>query len=118
MVYRLFFAYCYFSAFNILSSSMKINTKQRAYLRSEAQVLSAIVMVGKEGKTPSVVNALSEALEHHELVKVKFQAFKDEVKDISNALATETASLLVATTGFTSVFYKQSKKVEDRKYKF
>ena len=98
--------------------TMKINTKQRAYLRSQAQVLSAIVMVGKDGKTDAVVNALNEALDHHELVKVKFQSFKDEVKDLSIALSEETSSFLVATTGFTSVFYKQAKKVEDRKYKF
>ena len=96
---------------------MKLNTKQRAYLRSEAQTLSAVVMVGKEGKTEAVVKALIEALDHHELVKVKFQAYKEEVKDLSIALSEDTKSTLVATTGFTSVFFKQCKKVEDRKYK-
>ena len=95
---------------------MEYSSKQRAYLRSEAQELPAIVMVGKDGLTDSVVAALKEAVECHELVKVKFQAYKDDVKEISFSLAEKSGCDLIATTGFTAVFFKQKEKKEERKY--
>lgn len=95
---------------------MELTSKQRAYLRSEAQELSSIVMVGKDGLTPSVVNALKEAVDHHELVKVKFQSFKEDTKEISFALAEKAGCDLIATTGFTAVFFKQKEKKEERRY--
>ena len=96
---------------------MEMNSQDRAFLRGEAQSLSPVVMVGKEGLTGAVTKALDEALLAHELVKVKFQHHKDEVKEISFALSDQTSSTLIATTGFTSVFYRRAKKAEDRRYK-
>ena len=95
---------------------MEYTSKQRAYLRSEAQELPAIVMVGKEGLTDSVVAALKEAVDHHELVKVKFQSFKEDIKELSFDLAEKSGCDLIATTGFTAVFFKQKDKKEERKY--
>lgn len=95
---------------------MQLTSQDRAFLRGEAQVIDPVVMVGKEGGTPAVVAALSEALKAHELVKVRFQNHKDEVKDISFLLAEQTASVLVAVTGFTAVFYKRSEDPEKRRY--
>ena len=95
---------------------MEYTSKQRAYLRSEAQELPAIVMVGKEGLTDSVVTALKEAVDHHELVKVKFQAFKEDVREISFSLAETADGEEISTNGFTAVFFKQKEKKEERKY--
>ena len=96
----------------------QMKSKDRAYLRSEAQTLSPVVYVGKNGLTDSVAAALDEALDAHELVKVRFQAAKDETRSISEALAEKTASTLVATTGFTAVFYRRTPDPEKRKYYF
>ena len=96
----------------------QMKSKDRAYLRSEAQTLSPVVYVGKNGLTDSVVAALDEALDAHELVKVRFQAAKDETRPISETLAEKTASTLVATTGFTAVFYRRNPDPEKRKYYF
>jgi len=43
----------------------------RKALRAAGHRLNAIVQVGKEGATAAVLAQLSEALDHHELVKVK-----------------------------------------------
>ncbi len=51
---------------------MKSNV--RNYLRSQAHNLQPNVMVGKEGFSDGVVKALEEALDCHELVKIRFQA--------------------------------------------
>lgn len=89
---------------------MIINSKQRSYLRSQAQVIEPVVMVGKEAVKDSVVTALNEALHVHELVKVRFVAHKDEVEQMSRDLEAKTASLLVAVTGFTAVYFRQDEK--------
>ena len=95
---------------------MELTSKQRAYLRGEAQTIDPIVMIGKEGLTDNVKSALDDALFHHELVKVKFQQYKDDVREIAFKCAELTTSVLVATTGFTAVFYRQKEKSEERIY--
>ena len=85
-----------------------ISSKARAYLRSRAQSLSPVVMVGQQGITEGVIDALDAALTDHELVKVRFQDFKEMTRDLSTELAAKTASLLVSTTGFTAVFYRMN----------
>ena len=61
--------------------------------------------------------ALKEALDCHELVKVRFSNNKDDVKNISNMLASATDSTLVHTIGFTAVFFKQDADDPERIYK-
>jgi RNA-binding protein len=73
-----------------------------------AHKLQPIVMVGKEGLSENVVKALDEALACHELVKVKFQANKEDAREISENLAKKTKSEVVAIIGFTAVFYRKS----------
>jgi len=55
-----------------------------------------------------VIAALDAALTDHELVKVRFQDFKEMVRDLSVQLANKTVSALVSTTGFTAVFYRKN----------
>ena len=103
--------YCY------LIGDMELRSYQRAFLRSKAQQLDPVVYVGKDGFTPGVVGALDEALTAHELVKVRFQNSKEEIKEISAQLESATHSTLVAITGFTAVFFRQDEKSEDRIYR-
>lgn len=80
----------------------------RSYLRAQAHALKPIVMVGKGGLNVAIVSALDEALTSHELVKVKFQAHKDEKREISDALAEQTTSEVVSIIGFIATFYRES----------
>ena len=50
---------------------MSLTGKQRRFLRAEAHALSPVVMVGKEGLSDTVLNAVREALLAHELIKVR-----------------------------------------------
>lgn len=94
-----------------------MTSKERAYLRSCAQSLDPVVSVGKEGLSDGVANALVQALDAHELVKVRFQSAKDEIREISEELASRTSSALVAITGFTAVFYKAKENPLERMYR-
>ncbi len=91
-----------------------MDSKFRASLRSKAQLLDPVVMVGHGGVSSGVVEALAQALECHELVKVRFQDFKDQVKVLAPELAQATQSDLVATTGFTAVYYKRNEELHKR----
>ena len=86
----------------------KITSKQRAELRSRAQSLNAVVMVGHDGISEGVLTALDQALTDHELVKVRFQDFKDMAGELSEELADKTGSTKIAVTGFTAVFYREN----------
>lgn len=95
---------------------MEYTSAQRAFLRSSAQRLSPVVMVGKEGVTAAVVKALCDAADCHELVKVRFQAHKDEVKELSFQLEKASGVDLIVTTGFTAIFFRQAKEADRRRY--
>lgn len=96
---------------------MELKSYQRAFLRSRAQGLDPVVYVGKDGLTDGVVGMLDQALTAHELVKVRFQNSKEELESISKELESRTASTLVASMGFTSVFFRQDAKSPDRIYR-
>jgi RNA-binding protein len=47
-----------------------ITSKQRAYLRGQANTLSLLTQIGKGGVTPAVIRQVDEMLLAHELVKL------------------------------------------------
>ncbi|MDX9823867.1 MAG: YhbY family RNA-binding protein, partial [Sphaerochaeta sp.] len=55
-----------------------------------------------------VIAAMDDALGSHELVKVKFQAFKDEIRPLAEELAVKTGSELVGIIGFIATLYRES----------
>ncbi|MCW8808484.1 MAG: ribosome assembly RNA-binding protein YhbY [Rhodanobacter sp.] len=50
---------------------MALSSSQNRYLRSLAHDLSPVVLLGNKGATEAVVKELNQALDIHELVKVK-----------------------------------------------
>jgi RNA-binding protein len=89
--------------------------KQRSRLRQLAQDIDPVVMIGKNGLTDEVVKATDEALDIHELVKVRFSDFKDKVKEISNDLAAKTKSDLAGKIGHVVILFRQNSDPEKRK---
>lgn len=85
---------------------MELTRAQRRFLSAEAHRLDPVVMVGKEGPTDGVIEAVSEALRHHELIKVRFQAYKDVRREIAAGLAEETDSVLVGVIGHVAILYR------------
>jgi RNA-binding protein len=81
------------------------NAQIRA-LKAQAQRLKSTFKVGKEGLSPRFLAALDGALKHHELVKVKFDEFKEQKKELSPQLAEKTSSHLVTRVGNVVVLYR------------
>jgi RNA-binding protein len=85
--------------------------KAARYLRGLGHELSAVVSIGKEGLTDSVVAAASSALLTHELIKVKVQPeAPTDRKLVAAELAEKTDSALAQVLGRTFLLYKKHPK--------
>lgn len=85
--------------------------KQKRYLRSEAHHLNAIFQIGKDGVTSNQVKGIIDALEAHELIKVKLlESCPDDVHTVALELSMQTKSEVVQIIGRTIILYKSSKK--------
>ena len=85
---------------------MSLNNRQIRELKAQAQRLKATLKVGKEGLSPPFLAALDHALKHHELVKVKFDEFKKQKKELAPQLAEKSGSLLITRVGNVVVLYR------------
>lgn len=85
--------------------------KQKRYLRSEAHHLNAIFQIGKDGVSHNQVKGINDALEAHELIKVKLlDTCPDDVHTVALEISVQTKSDVVQIVGHTIVFYKTSDK--------
>lgn len=77
-------------------------------LKSRAQLLKPSIRLGRAGMTPAFLAAFEECLRRSQLIKLKFDEFKEERKTLSKQLAEQTGSRLVQQVGHTAVFYRAS----------
>lgn len=90
---------------------MALTGKQRRQLRALGHHLEVVVQVGQKGVTDEVVAALQQALEDHELVKVKVSKDAPEDRhDAAAALAERTGAELAQVLGRTALLFKKRKK--------
>ena len=88
---------------------MPMTGKERAALRAEAHHLEPKLHVGQQGLTPTVFQALDDALRTHELVKIQLTRTADvPVKDAATALATAVAADVVQVIGKTATLYRRN----------
>ncbi|CAK9883715.1 MAG: RNA-binding protein YhbY [Candidatus Erwinia impunctatus] len=88
---------------------MNLSTKQKQHLKGLAHPLKPVVMIGNNGLTEGVVAEIEQALEHHELIKIKIAAEERETKNlIVEAIVRETKASNVQVIGKTLVLYRPS----------
>ena len=88
-----------------------MTSKERAFLRSQAADMPAIINIGKSSLTPEVTEAVSEALEARELIKLGvLKNCTEDPKAIAASLAERTHSQVITVIGKKIVLYKQAKK--------
>ena len=85
---------------------LSLTNAQIRDLKAQAQRLKATLKIGKEGLSPQFLAALDEVLKHHELVKVKFDEFKEQKKELAPQLAEKSRSHLVTRVGNVVVLYR------------
>lgn len=95
----------------------KLKGSQRKYLRGLAHGMKPVIFIGQKGITDSVVDALEEALDVHELVKLKFIDFKEkeQKKEFINVIEKKNRCEMVGMIGHTTIFYRRHRDPEKRK---
>jgi RNA-binding protein len=88
--------------------NITLSGAEKRALKSRAQTLDAVVRVGQAGLSEPMVASMEEALELHELVKVRFVGLKEERRTLAPELADRTSSLLVQTVGNVAVYFRPS----------
>ena len=88
---------------------------QRKSLRKQAHHLKPTVFVGKDGMSDTVIGAVKEALDAHELIKVRFIDFKNIKKDLSTRMAERSGSELVGVIGHLAILYREHPDEKKRK---
>lgn len=84
-----------------------MTSKQRAYLKSLASSLDPIFQVGKSSLTPQVTEAIGEAFNTRELIKVAvLKNCLDDPREIAEMIAERTHSQVVQVIGKKIVLYK------------
>jgi RNA-binding protein len=91
----------------------ELTNPQIRALKAQAQRMKAMLKVGKEGLSAQFLAALDDLLKHHELVKVKFDDFKEQKKELTPQLAEKSGSHLVTRVGNVVVLYRP-KPVEEK----
>ena len=85
---------------------MELTSKQRAYLGGCASTLDPIFQIGKASLTPEIIQALDEALEKRELIKI----CADDPREIAQVIAERTHSAVVKVIGKKIILFRQAKK--------
>ena len=88
-----------------------MTNKQRAYLSSLAADLSPILQIGQASLTPEHTQAVDEALEARELIKINvLKNCYDDPREMAQILAERTHSEVVRVIGKKIILYRASKK--------
>lgn len=87
-----------------------MTSKQRAYLKSLASTINPIFQIGKSSVTPELTEAINEALDARELIKINvLKNCMDDGRVIAEIIAERTHSEVVQVIGKKIVLYKPSK---------
>lgn len=84
---------------------------QKKKLRVLAHHLKPVVITGQAGLTPAVLNEIDQALEHHELIKVRANAEDREARArMSAQICMELNAELVQAIGHVITLYRKTNK--------
>ena len=88
-----------------------ITSKQRAFLRSLANEIDTILMVGKSGIGTDIIKQANDALTARELIKAKvLETAPISSKEAAEQIAEQTQSEIVQVIGSKFVLYRRNPK--------
>ena len=95
----------------------KLEGFQKKHLRGLAHGLKPVVLIGQKGLTNELLKSAEQAFLSHELIKVKFNDFKEkgQKEEISKTLERETGSQLVGSIGHICIFFRQQEDPDKRR---
>lgn len=94
---------------------IELTSKQRKELEKVAHDLQPVVIVGGAGVTDGVMDMVNKSLAAHELIKVKFNEYKDEKKELTEQICQKTDATLVRIIGNIAILFREKEDKEDKK---
>lgn len=93
-----------------MKENVMLTSKQRAYLRSLANSVDTILMVGKGGMSNDIIKQAEDALKKRELIKGKVLSESAPItsREAGEALSEATGSEIVQVIGSKFVLYKKN----------
>jgi RNA-binding protein len=88
--------------------------KQRRALRALGHHKEPVVIVGQSGVTEGVISAVTQALNDHELIKVKINEGPETRQEAAARMAEGAGAELVQLLGRTALLFK--KRAEDSEF--
>ncbi|MCF0242236.1 MAG: ribosome assembly RNA-binding protein YhbY [Treponema sp.] len=86
---------------------MELTSKQRKYLEKLAHNLNPVVIVGGAGVTEGVEQMVNNTLASHELIKIKYNEYKDDKVELTNSLCQKCGATLVRIIGNVAIVYRE-----------
>ena len=96
---------------------MELTSAQRKELSAHAHELKPVVIIGQAGVTDGVIGKIAESLKAHELIKIKFNEYKEDKQELASEIANSCEAALVRIIGNVAILYKENKEKEDDKKK-
>ena len=94
-----------------MTEALSLSNAQKKFLRKLGHSLSPVVYIGKEGLSETVVAAIDEALDFHELLKIKIvNTDKISKHEAADQVPEVTRSQLVQLIGKTLLIYRRNNK--------
>lgn len=89
---------------------MKLSNSQLRYLRGLSHSINPVVMVAEKGLTDNVLEAIDEALDQHELIKLKLRSDRETRREWIAAISERFNATVVHSIGQVACFYRRNPK--------
>ena len=87
---------------------MKLSSAQLRHLRGMTHHINPVVMVGDKGLTENVMAELENALDHHELIKVKIRSGRETRARQAAEIARACEAEIVHQIGQVSCYFRRN----------
>ncbi|HUL10974.1 MAG TPA: ribosome assembly RNA-binding protein YhbY [Methylococcaceae bacterium] len=82
---------------------------QRKMLRAKAHALKPVVITGQAGITPAVMNEINQALDHHELIKVRINANdREQRRQMTAQICDDASAELIQSVGHIITLFRKN----------
>ncbi len=87
---------------------MSLSNAQKRYLRGLTHGINPVVMVGEKGLTEHVLEEIDQALDRHELIKVRLRTDRESRKAFSAEIVNRFGAEPVHAIGQVACFFRRN----------
>jgi len=89
---------------------MKLSETQKRHLRTLGHHLKPVVWIGQHGLKDTVIAEIEQALDSHELIKVKIVADRETRAQIASAICDQTHAESIHAIGQMLILFRRNEK--------